>query len=70
MHCVCDFLIYMCVCPLCHHIAQYHRSYVLIQPEDRMLKQLPDMLNELEYLAVAMKNQREFVASADAEASK
>jgi hypothetical protein len=30
-----------------------------VDPEDRMAKQLPAMLNQLEWMAVAMKNQRE-----------
>jgi chromate reductase, NAD(P)H dehydrogenase (quinone) len=34
-----------------------------IDPEHRMLKQLPDMLNQLEWMAVAMKNQKELTGT-------
>ena len=34
-----------------------------VDPSHRMLKQLPDMLNQLEWLAVAMKNQRDLTGT-------
>ena len=34
-----------------------------IDPNHRMLKQLPDMLAQLEWMAVAMKNQRELTGT-------
>lgn len=36
-----------------------NKDGIPINPSHRMLKQLPDMLNQLEWFAVAMKNQRD-----------
>jgi hypothetical protein len=34
-----------------------------LDPENRMLKQLPQMLDQLEWMAVAMKNQRDAIGT-------